>query len=249
MAFRARRTQAMASILIIVCGLLATFIGPSSALLLIPTIRNDWLAGRAQFSQHGQQYPLYPTRLDESTVNLSGCSQLEVYQYWLQNHVLPDSIRHYPWYAIPDLMDISRFTANAPQDSTYGIAFGQQAVLRNLTVYDRLPLYSMPGYGYDIHLRRAVTYTDLTLSSGNWVVTGLPRINLMNSQIRKLWINAISWASRLQNTAFYARFYFLRINGGDSVNVETLLPVVQTQCFLYENMSFNATSSILVGTW
>ncbi|MCJ1416346.1 hypothetical protein MMC32_002681 [Xylographa parallela] len=59
--------------LIVTCFFLATFLGPSSALLLIPVIRTDWPAGGTQFWLSGNESILWPDTLDSSSIGGQDC--------------------------------------------------------------------------------------------------------------------------------------------------------------------------------
>lgn len=55
------------------CGLLAAFIGPASALLLIPAVRDDWPAGGTIFWLNGNMSSLWPIELNSSHTGPPQC--------------------------------------------------------------------------------------------------------------------------------------------------------------------------------
>ena len=67
------RKKILVTLLIVICCLLATFLGPSSALLLIPVVRTDWAAGGTLFWLSGNTSTLWPDTLDFSSIGGQEC--------------------------------------------------------------------------------------------------------------------------------------------------------------------------------
>ena len=67
------RKRVFVALLTVTCSLLATFIGPSSALLLIPVVRTDWSAGGTEFWLSGNETTLWPNTLDSSSAGGQEC--------------------------------------------------------------------------------------------------------------------------------------------------------------------------------
>lgn len=55
------------------CGLIATFVGPSSALLMVPTVRNFWPAGGTDFWLIGTDNALWLDNLDVTHIGGENC--------------------------------------------------------------------------------------------------------------------------------------------------------------------------------
>ena len=66
-AFPSRRARILVAFLLLSCTLIATFIGPAAALLLIPAIRTDWLAGSLLYQTPPGQRLTWESKLNLST--------------------------------------------------------------------------------------------------------------------------------------------------------------------------------------
>ena len=71
--FVSYRKRLMLGLLILTSTLLSLFAGPSTALLLIPTLRDNWPAGGASFWLVGDDESLWPSNLIGSSVGESYC--------------------------------------------------------------------------------------------------------------------------------------------------------------------------------
>ena len=67
------RKRIFVGIVLLSATLIAVFIGPSSALLLIPVTRPDWPAGGTLFWLSGNQSELWPLKLDSGSVGGNSC--------------------------------------------------------------------------------------------------------------------------------------------------------------------------------
>ena len=107
------------TLLIIICCLAATFIGPSSALLLIPATRTNWPAGGTQFWLRGNASSLWPETLDLSSVGGQDCLHA------MPNLIYLDSLNNSGciWYWTPSLTQFAK-------DSHF------QTLTYNVTIYD-----------------------------------------------------------------------------------------------------------------
>ena len=73
-AFGSKSTRIRIAFLLMSCGLLANFIGPSSALLLIPTNDSKWAAGGLRFRTHQNVSQIWPDELNASHIGGHDCS-------------------------------------------------------------------------------------------------------------------------------------------------------------------------------
>ncbi|KAL9088144.1 MAG: hypothetical protein Q9159_003262 [Coniocarpon cinnabarinum] len=67
--FTSRQKQIFLWLLLVICGIIAVAIGPASALLLVPIQRDIWPAGSANLWLAGNQDYLWPTTLDNTTID------------------------------------------------------------------------------------------------------------------------------------------------------------------------------------
>ena len=71
--FASHRTRLMFTLLILTSAFISLFAGPSTALLLIPTQRDNWPAGGASFWLAGDDDSLWPSNLTGSSIGESYC--------------------------------------------------------------------------------------------------------------------------------------------------------------------------------
>ena len=71
--FSSRRKRWLIPVVLFTAGLFAVLAGPAAALLLIPTMRDSWPAGSANFWVNGSDQTLWPATLDASAVGGPGC--------------------------------------------------------------------------------------------------------------------------------------------------------------------------------
>ncbi|MCJ1401737.1 hypothetical protein MMC11_004954 [Xylographa trunciseda] len=115
------RKRILVTLLIVACCLLATLIGPSSALLLIPIVRTDWPAGGTPFWLSGNESTLWPDTLDSSSIGGQECltpTADKIYAETLNNSGCI-------WYWTPGL---SQYAKDLHFDTT----------IYNVTVFDPL---------------------------------------------------------------------------------------------------------------
>jgi hypothetical protein len=71
--FSSRSRNWLIPAVLFAAGLFAVLTGPAAALLLIPTMREDWPAGSANFWLNGTDQTLWPTTLDATAVGGPEC--------------------------------------------------------------------------------------------------------------------------------------------------------------------------------
>ena len=70
---KSNRTAILVAVPLIVAGLIAILAGPSSALLIVPKVRDHWAAGTTEFWINGTADELWPKTLNKDHVGGTAC--------------------------------------------------------------------------------------------------------------------------------------------------------------------------------
>lgn len=213
-AITSRRRKWMLLGILVVSGLIATFAGPSSALLMIPVVRSSWPGGGTTFWLVGDKDSLWPPTLNATSVGGTFC--LNPTAEMLDQAILNTS--GCIWYS----------TSNIGQALQ---AWHLNDGIRNLTIVDGSYERSV-GY-----LASTNDYYD------TWALSTNAAVGIWSNQLANGWEGAIFNAPIAQSIGPYYGIKY-RERESTIARIQTPLPVVRSKCNYYGPAYFNNTGDL-----
>ena len=207
------------ALIITIATLIAVFIGPSSALLVIPTT-SDWPAGGTSFWMSGKASELWPLTLDRASTGGDIC--LDPTQDQIYANLL--SMSGCIWYGTPAIQE--------HVVDVHGAVFEG-----NITITDGVTTRAIQRRG------------DGPNTAANFFVSSMANVSRFSNVIGLMWINAISWAASTSSLLSSRRNYSYRQRGGSIASVKSLIPVVRTQVTITSPVKFSNTSEFKVNCY
>lgn len=205
--------------LILICTVLALLTGPSSALLMIPHSHDDWEAGGAKFYMAGTNESIWPTFLDQTYIGDPFC--LSPNQTDLAEH-LPSKVECNWWGSSAILEYFSSFL-------DFGFGYTQYMPAQggvSRTIY--LDLGSPPF----------VPNLTASLAVGVHIAPCL-----FSDLLIPIWEDAMTFASiAVRGSLKHWENLLYRTRAGSTVSINSLLPLVQTVCYVGYNTYFDNAS-------
>jgi hypothetical protein len=219
-AISTKRRRLRLVTILISSGLLAVFSGPSSALLMIPTLRHDWPGGGTDFWLVGDKAALWPTNLNSSTVGGDFCLN-------------------------PTSTMLSQAALNTSGCIWYSTSVISQAVqiwhlnseIRNLTITDG-------------SYQRSIAYQASSDDHGyldTWALSSSAAVGLFSNQLANYWEDAIFNAPVTKTLGSYHTLKY-RERSSSIAKIRTRLPVARTTCNLQTDVNFTSTTHLEVST-
>lgn len=200
--FQRKRTRWMFAVLIISCALVAIFVGPSTALLLIPVYYEAWPGGGASIWLSGD---IQPTTLDVSQSWDARCTSVAHNPSLL--NASDKSLASCPWAGFPYLSEILAQSA-----------------------FSYIPLY----YKDEISPREIWLWwggDDIPINTVRMSATGSNiAAGAFAQTLSNIWCQAM-WEAPQAAPGHRLANLHERARGGTIGNLESLLPLVRTECF------------------
>lgn len=200
------------TIWIIVCGVIVALSGPSTAVLVLPTMRPVWPAGAAFFHAVGNSSTLFPLTLNNE--NESGGGPL----------------CHSP----------STTIVESPLSDYLGCPWAGYSTL--LSVYtqwgsDLFEYPNIPITFYEWQQPRQIIQHIRALGNApeNWATVTQPAINIWSGSLDLAWRTAIAMVKTPSPAANF------KFGSGGTTHIPTMLPAVRTVCY-YQNRSLQVTN-------
>ncbi|KAH8594151.1 hypothetical protein B0O99DRAFT_688174 [Bisporella sp. PMI_857] len=206
--------KAWVTLLVVLFTLLAVLAGPSSALLMIPKTRDNWVAGRATFSMVGTNESIWPLKLDGSSIGGSHCLSPSEVHFESQ----PMNMSSCTWWGYQSIL-------------TSFLSWGWESNLNSVDV-------SVPIQG---RLKQTIT---LDIHEAYVSATGvnLPAC-LYSKALEDTWINAVA-NSRVRSAKFFTWANLRYRNKlGSNVYIKSQLPFVKVGCIVNSSMPFSHVSN------
>jgi hypothetical protein len=192
--------------ILFVCGLIAVFAGPSSALLMIPNIEPTWPAGGADFWLIGNNSTLWPSSLDSSSAGGPFC-----------------------------LNPTAQMLSEGALNSSGCIWYSTSAIAQAFQAWHLHKFYNISITETTYKHTVGVIPSDPTYND-TWALSSNPAAGLLSDQLAAVWQEAVYHAPVTQKStrSSYHNFDF-RIYEGTIAKVQTKLPAVRTRCILWDN--------------
>ncbi|KAK5167424.1 uncharacterized protein LTR77_007123 [Saxophila tyrrhenica] len=205
------RKRALFAWLIITCSLVALFVGPSSAILIIPTWHTKWPAAGASIWLNGD---LSPSQLDIGTIGNELCLN-----YTDDRSILDTMDWTYascPWAGFPHF---KRYFDAPATGASHHVTYNSRTFVQDITLQWADGLNSI--YAVDAVRTWAV--------SSNFAIAVFARH-----------IATVNWPQALRlvigpNNHGVRHQYAYALSNGTTASVEAQVPVVRTECFLAQD--------------
>jgi hypothetical protein len=200
-------------LLIAVGSLLAAFVGPSSALLMIPAVHNQWPAGATAFYLIGSNETLWPDHLDANHVGGRMCLDPTPENISIASLPMSGCI----WHGTSELVETMK---DRHFDWQANITIDDGVVKRQLT----RSLYRPWGP-----------------SPESWALGVDSATSRLSRVIADQWGKSIDQATSATGTGRYTH-YKDAIDGGGVARVDSWLPAVRVSCNYYNDIG-NSTAN------
>lgn len=221
--FKRVRTRILFCILIVACSVIGLFVGPASALLIIPEYYDNWPAGGASFWLHGD---LFPSVIEVDNRLRENCRLIKANESLLL--VPNEDLTFCPWAGYHALTaELMQRVLSVEHDLSYTVGtFRQQLSID----------WDLRSAFYHKHSARVwVTATNIAIGSFSRYI----------SQVS--WTMAMWLAKETQPGNYLASLKY-RDRGETTATVEGKMPLVRAQCFLVEDWSVPDAALVTVLT-
>lgn len=145
-------------IYLVATGILIVLAGPSTAVLVLPSVRNDWPAGSAFFNVVGDASALYPTSLSDTSNVASNCISPSA-----SDIVAPEvDLFGCPWAGYPILSYIySEWSSGQNGYQNNPLTFYEFGLVRQTVQHRRANSFSSESWALFTPLGRALWSTNI----------------------------------------------------------------------------------------
>ena len=198
-------------------GIIAVLVGPASALLMIPAVRNAWPAGGAWFWLKGSPTTLWPETLDANSVGGAQCfspSSSLLTSYSLNTS---DCI----WGGYTELAQL--FKSQHLNDLDDSLTIEDGATLREHTL----------------------TNPDKSESNETWVLGTSAAIDLASTNVADAWASAVYHYDQ-RGAQISRRNLGRRLLVGTTSSVVCSVPAARVSCAMHSNISMDLNNALTV---
>ena len=201
--FSSRRKRWLIPVFLFTAGLFAVLAGPAAALLLIPTMRDSWPAGSANFWVNGSDQTLWPATLDASAVGGPGC-----------------------------LLPPSQTVISSQQNSSGCIWAGHDYLAQSFRTWRFRGLLSNVTIDDGQFRRELLCGLRGNSSRETWTLGSSLTMGVFAQKIQIAWGDALSLAPKTRPGKIYSTFR-ARPQHGTISTIGSRLPAVRSQCGWY----------------